>query len=122
MVWSAPERNPFLALPLGVLARRGLLPPPLPGRPGPFALGDPDALADALRRAWFRGVAVEPAAIRWRLSAAEALGYLRLSAAALPPGTADRVTGPDGAAFFAEVERALDRFREPDGLDMPGEG
>ena len=76
MVWSAPERNPFLSLPLGILARRGLLPPPLPEQPGPFSLADPDALADAFRRAGFRDVAVEPAAIRWRLSAAEALDYL----------------------------------------------
>jgi len=122
MVWSAPERNPFLGLPLGILARRGLLPPPEPGQPGPFALGAPGALEDVFRRAGFRDVAVEAAALRWRLpSVADALAYLRLSAAALPRDTADRLAGAAGADVFAEIEPALDRFRGPDGLDVPGE-
>ena len=46
MVWLTAERNPFFALPLGILQARGLLPPSEPGQPepGPFALGTPDAL------------------------------------------------------------------------------
>ena len=54
------------------------------------AIGSPESLADALPRAGFRGVAVEAAGVRWRLSTAAALAYLRLSAAALPPETTDR--------------------------------
>src|SRR5215207_6948306 len=74
MVWSTAERNPFLALPLGMLQARGLLPPPAPGQPeaGPFALGTPDALATVFRQAGFRGVVIEPAAIRWRFSSVAA--------------------------------------------------
>lgn len=122
MVWSAPDRNPFLALPLGILARRGLLPPPELDQPGPFALGAPGALEDVFLRAGFRDVTVEPAALRWLLpSVADALAYLRLSAGALPRETTDRLAGVAGADVFAEIEQALDRFRGPDGLDVPGE-
>jgi SAM-dependent methyltransferase len=122
MVWSAPGCNPLMALPLEILADRGLLPPPAPGRPGPFALAAPGALEDELRRAGFHGVAGESAVIRWRFpSPADALAYLRLSTAALPRETVRRLAGPDGVEFFAEVERALGRFRGPDGLDLPGE-
>jgi SAM-dependent methyltransferase len=122
MVWSTPERNPFFALPLGSLLRRGLLPPPEPGRPGPFSLGAPDALGRVFRQAGFRDVAVEPAALRWRFpSVAEALGYLQLSEASLAREVRDQLDGADGAAVFAEVEQALDRFRGSNGLNLPGE-
>jgi SAM-dependent methyltransferase len=123
MVWSTAERNPFLALPLGILQARGLLPPE-PGKPaaGPFALGTPDALATEFRQAGFRDVAIEPVAIRWRFpSVAATLDYYRLNVATLRRETADRLASAAGAQVFAEIEQALDRFRGPNGLEVPGE-
>jgi ubiquinone/menaquinone biosynthesis C-methylase UbiE len=123
MVWSTAERNPFFALPLGILQARGLL-PPQPGKPepGPFALGTPDALATVFRQAGFRDVAIEPVAIRWRFpSVAATLDYYRLNVAALPRDAAERLEGATGEHVFAEIERALDRFRGPNGLEVPGE-
>src|SRR3954464_7972693 len=34
IVYSAPERNPFNAIPMSIIRRRAALPPPLPGQPG----------------------------------------------------------------------------------------
>ena len=124
MVWSTAERNPFFALPLGILQARGLLPPPEPGQPepGPFALGTPDALENVFRQAGFRDVAVEPVALCWRFpSVAATLDYYRLNVAALPRETADRLEGATGEQVFAEIEQTLDRFRGPNGLEVPGE-
>ena len=124
MVWSTAERNPFFALPLGILQARGMLPPPEPGQPepGPFALGTPDALENVFRQAGFRDVAIEPVAIRWRFpSVAATLDYYRLNVAALPRETADRLAGAAGEQVFAEIEQALDRFRGPNGIEVPGE-
>jgi ubiquinone/menaquinone biosynthesis C-methylase UbiE len=122
MVWSTAERNPFFALPLGILQARGLLPSPEPGQPGPFALGTPDALEDVLRQVGFRDVAIEPVALRWRFpSVAATLDYYRLNVAALPRETADRLAGVTGEQVFAEIEQALDRFRGPNGLEVPAE-
>jgi ubiquinone/menaquinone biosynthesis C-methylase UbiE len=124
MVWSTAERNPFFALPLGILQERGLLPPQEPGQPGPgpFALGTPESLANVFRQAGYRAVAIEPVAIRWRFpSIAATLDYYRLNVAALPRATADRMQGAAGERVFAEIEQALDRFRGPDGLEVPGE-
>jgi SAM-dependent methyltransferase len=123
-VWSTAERNPFFALPLGILQARGLLPPPEPGQPGsgPFALGTLDALAHVFRQAGFRDVAIEPVEIRWRFpSVAATLDYYRLNVGALRRETADRLQGAAGAPVFAEIEQALDRFRGPNGLEVPGE-
>jgi SAM-dependent methyltransferase len=124
MVWSTAERNPIFALPLGILQARGLLPSPEPGqsRSGPFALGTPDALEDVLRQVGFGDVAVEPVALRWRFpSVADALDFLRLNVAGLPRETRDRLAGAAGAQVFAEIEQALDRFRGPNGIEVPGE-
>jgi SAM-dependent methyltransferase len=124
MVWSTAERNPFFALPLEILQARGLLPLPEPGQPGPgpFALGTPDALANVLRQAGYCDVTIEPVAIRWRFpSVAATLDYYRLNVATLPRETADRLQGPSGEHVFAAIEQALDRFRGPDGVEVPGE-
>jgi ubiquinone/menaquinone biosynthesis C-methylase UbiE len=124
MVWSTAERNPFFALPLGILQARGLLPAPQPGQPGsgPFALGTPDTLANVLRQVGYRDVAIEPVAIRWRFpSLAATLDYYRLNVATFRRDTADRLRGAAGEQVFAEVEQALDRFRGPNGLAVPGE-
>jgi ubiquinone/menaquinone biosynthesis C-methylase UbiE len=124
MVWSTAERNPIFAMPLEILQARGLLPSPEPGQPGPgpFARGTPDALADVLRQVGFRDVAVEPVALRWRFaSVADGLDFLRLNVAGLRRETRDRLAGPSRAQVFAEIEQALDRFRGPNGLEVPGE-
>jgi hypothetical protein len=122
-VWSTAERNPFFALPLGILQARGLLPPE-PGQPGsgPFALGTRDALENVFRQVGFRDVAVEPVALRWRFpSVAATLDYYRLNVAALRRETVHRLQGAAGEQVFAEIEQVLDRFRGPNGLEVPGE-
>jgi ubiquinone/menaquinone biosynthesis C-methylase UbiE len=39
-VWSAAERNPWIAILAGLLVQHGHMPPPQPGDPGPFSLAD----------------------------------------------------------------------------------
>ena len=41
-VWRTPDRNPWAAIPAITLVQRGRVPPPEPGAPGMFALGDPE--------------------------------------------------------------------------------
>ena len=58
VVYSTPDKNPFFALPVGIIRRRAQLPPPLPGQPGPFSLGGEGVLAKTLEQAGFRDVEV----------------------------------------------------------------
>lgn len=58
-VWDSIERNPWAALPGLELRERGLAPPPAPGAPGPFALGDEQRLRAMLDEAGFAEVRVE---------------------------------------------------------------
>jgi enediyne biosynthesis protein CalE5 len=50
-VWSAPENNPFITLPMNVLKSYLALPPPDPEQPGIFRLAGKDELAGMARRA-----------------------------------------------------------------------
>jgi SAM-dependent methyltransferase len=58
-VWDAVERNPWAALPGVELRERGLVAPPAPGAPGPFALGDSERVRELLEQAGFVDVRVE---------------------------------------------------------------
>ena len=52
-VWMTPDRNPWAAMPGMTLVQRGHLPPPEPGAPGIFALGDPDRIRDLVSGSGF---------------------------------------------------------------------
>jgi ubiquinone/menaquinone biosynthesis C-methylase UbiE len=52
-VWGTPDRNPWAAVPAMTLMQRGHLPPPEPGAPGIFALGEPERIRDLVGEAGF---------------------------------------------------------------------
>jgi SAM-dependent methyltransferase len=52
-VWRTPDLNPWAAVPAITLVQRGHLPPPEPGAPGIFALGDRDRTLELVRAAGF---------------------------------------------------------------------
>jgi SAM-dependent methyltransferase len=58
-VWDAIEHNPWALLPGAELRERGLTPPPVPGAPGPFALGSADRLRELLEQAGFAELRVQ---------------------------------------------------------------
>jgi SAM-dependent methyltransferase len=54
--WDRPDRNMWMAAPMIALVGQGVLPPPNPSDPSPFALHDPDDLERRLRAAGFSSV------------------------------------------------------------------
>jgi ubiquinone/menaquinone biosynthesis C-methylase UbiE len=52
-VWNTPDRNPWAAVPGMTLVQLGHMPPPEPGAPGIFALGDPDRTRELVTGAGF---------------------------------------------------------------------
>jgi SAM-dependent methyltransferase len=84
IVYSTADRNAFFSVPVAIIRRHAGLGPPLPGQPGPFSLGAPGALEDALTRAGFAEVETVRVAAPLRLrSAAECLRFERESFGAL---------------------------------------
>lgn len=52
-VWAPPDRNPWAAVPAMTLVQRGHMPPPQPGVPGIFAMGDSDRVRNLVTGAGF---------------------------------------------------------------------
>lgn len=115
VVYSTAERNPFFALPVGIIRRRAQLPPPLPGQPGPFSLGGEGVLATALEQAGFRDVEVRKVDSPVCLpTAADCVRFERESFGALHQMMAS-LTDDERADTWKEIEETLLRFETPAG-------
>jgi ubiquinone/menaquinone biosynthesis C-methylase UbiE len=115
IVFSASEKT------FGIVRCLGNIPPPAPGEPWMFALGDPRALEDVYKRAGFLTVSVNAVPIqRHFASAAEAVGRMRNS-----PGDIrelmSRLNETERERAWIEIEEQLSRFEGPNGLEVPGE-
>ena len=110
VVYSTAERNPFFALPVGIIRRRAQLPAPLPGQPGPFSLGGEGVLAKVLEQAGFRDVEVRKVDSPVRLpTAAECVRFERESFGALHQMMAG-LSDAEREDTWREIEEALARF------------
>jgi SAM-dependent methyltransferase len=121
IVYSTAENNKFFSLPVAIIRRRAQLPPPLPGQPGPFSLGSPGVLEQALTQAGFRDVETRVVAAPLRLSsAAECVRFERESFGALHQMLAG-LADADRQAAWEEIEQALRGFEAPHGFEGPCE-
>ena len=121
IVYGPAERNAFFAVPVSVIRRRAQLPPPAAGQPGPFCLGAPGALEDALRGAGFRDVGARTVVAPLRLpSSRECVRFERESFGALH----QMLAGLDPAereAAWQEIADELARFDTAEGFAGPCE-
>jgi len=121
IVFSTPNKNPFLSVPISIIRRHAQLDPPLPGQPGPFSLGAPGALASALERAGFSEVQTRTVSAPLRMaSARECARFERESFGALHQMLA-ALTETARAEAWQEVERELGKYEGHDGFESPCE-
>jgi SAM-dependent methyltransferase len=67
-VWGGPEQNMWASIPGMVLIELGYWPPPEPGAPGIFALGDPDRIRELVEGAGFGEPSIEQMNVNWGYS------------------------------------------------------
>ena len=120
MVFSTPDRCPYISIPHAIVFRVGRLTSPAPERFGEFRLGAPGMLEDAYRTAGFREVSVHTVPIRRRFpSLAEAMQYER---GPLPlRELMVRLSDAEQAQAWAEIEQALGQFVGPNGFEATSE-
>jgi SAM-dependent methyltransferase len=121
VVYSTPENNKFFSVPISIIRRRAQLPPPLPGQPGPFSLGNPRVLEEVFESAGLIEVHSQVLSAPLHLpSAAECVRFERESFGALH----QMLSGLDDTqreAAWAEIEQELRKFEGPDGFQGPCE-
>ena len=121
IVYSALEKNPYHGIFYGIVRRLGNIPPPAPGEPWMYALGNPGALEDLYRRAGFLNAFVHAVPLPRRFpSAADAIRSMRNSAGDLRE-LMNRLNEPERDRAWVEIEEQLRRFEGPNGLEVPGE-
>ncbi len=121
MVYSCAEHNGFFSLPVSIIRRRAALPPPLPGQPGPFSLGQPEVLEKAFTDAGFRDVRIETIEAPVRVSsAAECLQFEQESFGALHRMLAG-LSDAEKDAAWEEIEQALRQYETGQQFEGPCE-
>ena len=121
IVFSSPERNATVALPLAIVRRYAGLPSSVTEDPGRFALADPGVLRAVFEQAGFRDVAVHLSPIVRRFpSVAVAVQYPLDAIPEIAKLLAD-LTDERRAAALAEIEAVAQQFEGPDGIAAPGE-
>jgi SAM-dependent methyltransferase len=120
-VFSTPDRNAWGAGPITVIRRRAQLPPPQPGLPGPFSLGAPGALEDALGQAGFRDIetCVVSAPLRMQ-SAAEYSRFARESFGAFNQMMSN-LSHAERESVWDEVTQVMSQYEGPHGFEAPCE-
>ncbi|HEY3118817.1 MAG TPA: hypothetical protein VGK54_18910, partial [Chloroflexota bacterium] len=118
IVWSLPERNPMLNLPLSAVERR-IGPQTSAAVHLALSMGQPGVLDDTLKAIGFTDVSVQAVPASRRAASVDTmLQTMRGGPAAetiglLPEAQRDEAWG--------EVEAELRRYQRPDGIEVPGE-
>jgi ubiquinone/menaquinone biosynthesis C-methylase UbiE len=122
IVYSTAENNKFFSIPISVIRRRAQLPPPLPGQPGPFSLGNPGVLEQAYQDAGFRDIQIQvvPAPLRMA-SCAQYVRFARESFGALHQMLSGIGSEAERQDVWQEIERELAQFETKAGFEGPCE-
>ena len=121
IVFSTPERNPFFFIPVSIIRRNAQLPTPSPGQPGPFSLGAPGVLREALREGGFRDVKTRLVSAPVRMaSGAECLRWRQETSGTLQ----QMLAGLDDSRredIWQEIGSEFKKFEGTNGFESPCE-
>lgn len=118
VVWQTPDRNPWAALPGMALVQRGHMPPPEPGAPGIFAMGEADRVRELVAGAGFGESQIEELTFEWRYAAEDLWDTLTRLAGPLAR-VINALDDEERNATRAAIEESLDQYREGDELVVP---
>lgn len=121
VVYSTPDKNKFFSVPVSIIRNRAQLPPPLPGQPGPFSLGQDGVIEKAFTDAGFKNVKVEKVDSPLKLSsAAECVRFEKESFGALHQMLSSLSDG-EKESVWNEIESELKKFETDSGFTGPCE-
>lgn len=118
-VWAPSERNPWARIPATMLVEHGHVPPPQPGSPDPFSMGQPDRLRALLEGAGFSTPHLEEVPVCF--SVADVDQFLSLMRDSAPFGRVLRsLSDGETDTMRAGLVSAFERFAGEGGYALPG--
>jgi SAM-dependent methyltransferase len=114
-VWRTPDRNPWAALPGLTLVQRGHMPPPEPGMPGIFAMGDADRIRDLVSGAGFGESQIEEIAFDFRYADYDDLWDSLIRLAGPLADAVNRLSAEEREATREAIQESVEPYRNDDG-------
>lgn len=121
MVFTTAEKTPFFSVPVRIIRERRGLPPPEPGRPGPFSLGTQGALAQSLLDAGFREVQEQFIDAPLRFASTEECVRWRQEASGTMQQMLSGLDDEEKNGIWKDIEQALRRYETAEGFESPCE-
>jgi len=120
-VWMTPDRNPWAAVPGMTIVQRGHMPPPEPGAPGIFALGDQGRLRELVTGAGFGEPEPEEIKVEFRYADFDDLWDTLLSITGPLARVLNALPDDERQATRAAIMENLAPYRNEDGsYSAPG--
>jgi ubiquinone/menaquinone biosynthesis C-methylase UbiE len=114
-VWRTPDRNPWAAVPGMTLVQRGHMPPPEPGAPGIFALGEPGRIRELVTGAGFDEPEPEEIAFEFRYADFDDLWDTLIRIAGPLARVINALPGDERVATREAIRENLDPYRDEAG-------
>ena len=118
-VWSAPEKNPYLMIPITVIKQFIDLPTPDPAAPGIFRLAKPSDLAEMLRKTGFSNLSEEEFLADVRFSSGEDYYTSVMDIAAPIQNLFAKLSDEQKAAARSRIVASANQYRRTDGIALP---
>jgi SAM-dependent methyltransferase len=119
IVFSTPDKNPWISIPAMIAMQHAKLPPPQPGMPGLFSLSSPGVLEGTFETAGFQDIKSHSLTATMQLdSAAECIGFLQDIAGALHT-ILSNLSAKDQKTAWGEMEQALKKLESSNGFVSP---
>jgi SAM-dependent methyltransferase len=118
-VFAGPEKNPWAALPMSVIAESGHLPPPEPGQPGILALADTARLRRLFADAGLTDPEIEEVPFAFTFTGEDDYWRFLSDVAGAISMVLGRFDDEARADVRAKLSTRLEPYRAPDGLELP---
>ena len=118
-VWSAPEKNPYLMIPITVIKQFLDLPQPDPTAPGIFRLAKPGDLAKMLQQAGLTNLSEEEFIADVRFPSGEEYYASLMDIAAPIQNLFAKLSDQQKADARGRIVTSVDQYRSADGFALP---
>ena len=118
VVWQTPDRNMWAAVPAMTLIQRGHMPPPEPGAPGIFAMGERDRIVELVTGAGFSEPRIEELTFEWNYGANDVWDTINRLAGPIA-AVIKELSAREQQEVRETIEAGFEEYRDGDNLKVP---
>jgi ubiquinone/menaquinone biosynthesis C-methylase UbiE len=119
-VWSTPEENPWASIPTRLAIEKGHVPPPEPGAPGMFSMGDSGRLEELVTGAGFDSPKIENVELEWRFKDFDEYWSFLMELAGAVAMLVEKLDEEGQADMRESTRAAVEPFSANGGYSMKG--